>query len=57
LTGPLPNLGYIGYGPITVGKATFRTEGYSVMWILNFIDNMPGNEIGTNDFENIRIFM
>ena len=57
LTGPLPNLGYVGYGPITLGKATFRTEGISGMWIGSILQDMPGNEIVTNDVENIRVYL
>jgi hypothetical protein len=57
LTGPLPNLGYVGNGPITLGKATFRTEIMSGMWIVNILAGIPGNEIVTNDLENIRIYL
>jgi hypothetical protein len=57
LTGPLPNLGYVGYGPITLGNATFRTGGLSAMWVGNILEDMPGNEIGTNDLENIRVYL
>jgi hypothetical protein len=30
---------------------------HHVIWIANFLDEMPGNELGTNDLENIRVYL
>ena len=57
ITGPIPQLGYVGYGPIQVGLATFRSEGYSGMWMGEIIADNPGTEVVTNDLENINVYL
>ncbi len=57
ITGPIPQLGYVGYGPIQVGQTTFRSEGYSGMWMGEMISDNPGAEVGMNDLENVDVYL
>lgn len=57
ITGPIPQLGYVGYGPIQVGQTTFRSEGYSGIWMGEIIADNPGTEVCTNDLENIIVHL
>lgn len=54
LTGVLPNLSYIG-SSVTIGSVGFQSINSWGIWVTDFVEGIPGNEIGLNDLENLDV--